>query len=51
MTRKRSPKPKQEDFNEAAFRVVREATEGHDPEPQADGDDGDNKQASENKHS
>jgi hypothetical protein len=31
-------KPKREDFNEAAFRVVREATEEHEPEPQADGD-------------
>jgi hypothetical protein len=33
-------KPDREDFNEAAFRVVREATEGHEPEPQADGDSG-----------
>jgi hypothetical protein len=37
---KRPRKPKREDFNEAAFRVVREATEGHEPEPQADGDSG-----------
>jgi hypothetical protein len=37
---KRPSKPKREDFNEAAFRVVREATEGHEPEPQADGDSG-----------
>lgn len=35
---KRPTKPKREDFNEAAFRVVREATEEHDAEPQADGD-------------
>lgn len=35
---KRPRKPPREDFNEAAFRVVREATEGHEPEPQADGD-------------
>ena len=33
-------KPKREDFNEAAFRVVRQATEGREPEPQADGDAG-----------
>ena len=38
--RKRPTKPKREDFNEAAFRVVREATEEHEPEPQADGDSG-----------
>jgi len=37
---KRPQKPKREDFNEAAFRVVREATERHEPEPQADGDSG-----------
>jgi hypothetical protein len=37
---KRPAKPKREDFNEAAFRVVREATEKHDAEPQADGDSG-----------
>ncbi len=30
---KRPPKPKREDFNEAAFRVVREATAAHEPEP------------------
>jgi len=28
---KRPRKPKREDFNEAAFRVVREATEEHTP--------------------
>jgi hypothetical protein len=28
---KRPSKPKREDFNEAAFRVVREATEEHEP--------------------
>ncbi len=37
---KRPRKPKREDFNEAAFRVVKEATEGHEPEPQADGGSG-----------
>ena len=31
---------KGEDFNEAAFRVVREATGGHESAPQADGDSG-----------
>jgi hypothetical protein len=36
---KRRRKPKREDFSEAA-RVVREATEGREPEPQADGDSG-----------
>lgn len=30
---KRPRKPNREDFNEAALRVVREATEGHDPDP------------------
>lgn len=30
---KRPRKPKREDFNEAAFRVVREATAAHEPEP------------------
>jgi hypothetical protein len=31
---KQRKKPKREDFNEAAFRVVREATAAHEPEPQ-----------------
>jgi hypothetical protein len=31
---KKPRKPKDEDFNEAAFRVVREATAAHEPEPQ-----------------
>jgi hypothetical protein len=30
---KRPPKPKREDFSEAAFRVVREATEERPEEP------------------
>ena len=34
MPSKRPRKPKREDFNEAAFRVVREATAAHEPEPQ-----------------
>jgi hypothetical protein len=34
-TRPRKHPPKNEDINEAAFRVVREATEKHDPEARA----------------
>ena len=44
---KKPRKPTDEDFNEAAFRVVREATEEREPEPQADGDSGTGPQAAE----
>jgi hypothetical protein len=41
------PKPKREDFNQAAFRVVREATKDNESEPQADGDSGQDPQEAE----
>jgi hypothetical protein len=39
MTERKS-KQKREEYNEAAFHAVREATEEHEPESQADGDSG-----------